>query len=171
MKGRLICFILLISIFLSACNSGYNAEICYFHYPNLQSGQDRYESVIGYETKNIPLEGRDYKEILNEYLRGPSGNNLLNPYPVGSVITAVDISNKRVTVSLNSKFSLLKESDFSLSCACLVKTVFSLIPSQTVVLKAQNTFSDGSIYKAYSSESFLTDDNAKELGITSISED
>jgi hypothetical protein len=40
-----------------------------------------------------------------------------------------------------------------------------------VVLKAQNTFSDGSIYKAYSSESFLTDDNAKELGITAISED
>jgi hypothetical protein len=40
-----------------------------------------------------------------------------------------------------------------------------------VILQAESTFSDSSIYKVYSNESFLTGDNAKELGISKNAED
>ncbi len=170
MKRSVICILLIMAMFLSACSNGHDPETCSLYYPYKQTG-GQYDRVIGSEMKKIPSEDRDYKKILNEYLQGPFGTDLLNPFPAGAAVTAVDINIKSVTISLNAKFGLLKDIDLSIACACLAKTVFSIMPAQTVVLKAQNTFSDGSIYKAYSIESFLTDDNAKELGMSANTEE
>ena len=171
MKQIIIILIFVIALLLPGCNNGANPEHCLFHFPNAQIGFIHSDQVIGYEVKSFPVTGRDYKAILNEYLAGPDEGHLLNPFPIGATVTAVEISSKNVTITLNSKFATLKDADLSIAFACLVKTTLSIIPTQTVVLKAQNTFSDGSAYKAFSAASFLTEDNAKEIGMHEITED
>lgn len=171
MKRKIVILLLIIALLLPGCNNGSNPEHCLFYYLNVQTEFSNYDQVIGYEVKSIPVGGRDYKAILNEYLSGPKENLLSNPFPVGSLVTDIEIGNKSATITLNDAFSKLKDYDLSLAFACLVKTTLSLIPTQTVVLKAQDTFSDGSAYKAFSAASFLTEDNAKEIGMHEITEE
>ena len=170
MIKSLLCLLLATALLLCGCSKNYDNTSCAFYYPYEQAHYSQQDGVIGSHTESV-ANGRDYKSILNRYLQGPTTNGFVNPFPAGSAVISVTLDGNNATITINSSLAALKEIELSIACACLVNTVFSLIPVQTVILQAESTFSDSSIYKVYSNESFLTGDNAKELGISKNTED
>ena len=170
MIKSLLCLLLATALLLCGCGKNYDNTSCAFYYPYEQEHYSQQDGVIGSHTESV-ANGRDYKSILNRYLQGPTPNGFINPFPAGSAVISVTLDGNNATITINSRLAALKEIELSIACACLVNTVFSLIPVQTVILQAESTFSDSSIYKVYSNESFLTGDNAKELGISKNTED
>lgn len=171
MIKSLLCLLLVTALLLCGCGMNYDNTSCAFYYPYESINYSQQDGVIGSHTELIPSGRRDYKSILNRYIQGPTTNGFINPFPAGSAVISVTLDGNNATITINSRLAALKEIELSIACACLVNTVFSLIPVQTVILQAESTFSDSSIYKVYSNESFLTGDNAKELGISKNTED
>ena len=171
MRKSLLCLLLTTALLLSSCGKNYDDTSCAFYYPYEQTHYSQQDGVIGSHTESIPNGRSDYKSTLNRYLQGITPNGFINPFPAGSAVINVTLDGNKAIITINSRLAALKDIELSIACACLVNTVFSLIPVQTVILQAESTFSDSSIYKVYSKESFLTGDNAKELGISKDTED
>ena len=166
MKKTLIVLVLILSVFLSSCSMNESGQDTYtFYYPRSNYIYNSNDGVISQEHRKLHGMADDVASILNEYLKGPSSADLSNPFPTGASVAIVSMDKKFLTASLSSVFSTLTELEMTLACTCIVKTIFALTDVDTVILRADGRFSDGSIYRAFSRKSFLTDDNAKELGI------
>lgn len=165
MTKRLFAVIMLMTILLSGCGANNNDPHSYtFYFPKEEIEFTADDGVVSAEARKLPSLSGDYKSILNEYLLGPASAGLKNPFPVGSTVLDVSIEGKRAYITLNNKFSILKDYTFTLACACLASTVFSIMDVDDVVIQAQGNFANGSISIAYSRSSFFNNDEAKSLG-------
>lgn len=168
MTKRLFAIIMLMTILLYGCRANNKDPNSYiFYFPKEEIEFTAEDGVVSAETRKLPNLGGDYKAILNEYLLGPATAGLKNPFPVASAVLDVSIEGKRAYITLNNRFSILKDYSFSLACACIAKTVFSMMDVDDVVIQAQGNFANGSISVAYSRSSFFNDDEAKALGMAS----
>ena len=165
---RKIVYILTISLLLSClmgCSQN-NSSIqvpSKFYYCKMSTEFHETDSVITSETREIAGLNNDLTALLNHYLSGPISDDLTTPFLNGSSVENATVERGKATINLCRKFSLLKDYDLSLACICIAKTVFSVTDAETVILKANSTFHDGSIYKAFSRNSFMDNDNASQL--------
>ena len=102
----------------------------------------------------------DLNGLLNEYLKGPIGDELYNPFPEGSHVTDVKREGNVLTLHLSQHFDRLTLEKLSMAIACLVQTVFDYTSIPVVLLIPNSAFIDGSTYKTFTADSFLyTDEN------------
>lgn len=101
--------------------------------------------VIASETREFSgWEGKN-RDFLNLYLSGTRVEDLVSPFPVGAWIIKMDQTDTDVTLLLNSNFSRLTPSEFTLSCACLSMTVMELTGIETVNIQLDGTKQDNNI--------------------------
>ena len=135
-----------------------------FYYCRIEAEFHHENGVISSEIRDISGLSDDLTELMNYYLKGPQSDSLASPFLNGSSIENATVANGKATINLGRQFSLLKDYDLSLACICIAKTIFSVTDAETVILKANSAFHDGSLYKAFSKTSFMDSDNANQFG-------
>ena len=116
--------------------------------------------VFGKEIREGASFLDDLNGLLNEYLKGPIGDELYNPFPEGSHVTDVKREGNVLTLPLSQHFDRLTLEKLSMAIACLVQTVFDHTSIPVVLLIPNSAFIDGSTYKTFTADSFLyTDEN------------
>lgn len=134
--------ILLLFLFLLGCSSQTIQEPVNFYYP----ATDYIHSVDG---NLFSCEQREAAEleneqaILNLYLTGPLDPRFENPFPAGSRITQLRVSDYTATIVISDEFAQLTGISLSLGCAAISMTCMELTGTETVLIRAQTQLLDG----------------------------
>ena len=133
-----------------------------FYYCSTEVPYDGKSSGITAEMRESEAYGDDMIPLLNEYLKGPAGENLQSPFPDHVRIASFNTSATTVTVVLSREFSQLSGLDLILACACLSRTVFDLMEQNRIQIAAYDSLLDGQTYITLDRNSiFLVDDPAE----------
>lgn len=115
-----------------------------FYYPRLEPTHGSADSLIA----PVPTEGSGYADdptgLLNLYLLGPSDESFVSPFPSGTVLLSLSVTEDTIHLQLNKSFAQLTGIDLTLACACLTLTVIELTDAEYVSITAENTTLDGS---------------------------
>ena len=84
-------------------------------------------------------ENTDADTMLRLYLLGPNSEHLVSPYPAGTTLLSVKKSDNSLLVYLSSDFTKLADLEYTLACACLAKTCFSLYDITEVTIRVEGT--------------------------------
>ena len=158
---RVVAFILSLALALCLCgctqtDSFHEPVVFYYCVNDIDYQND--PQIFGKEQH----EGADYTGnltgLLNEYLKGPKSDTLLNPFPAGSSVTSTKQEGNVLSIYLNEQFDRIPLEKLSIALACLVKTTLDYASAPVVLVFPHSTFIDGSTYRTYTEDSFLFSD-------------
>lgn len=86
----------------------------------------------------------DYTYILALYFQGPLDSELKSPFPRGTRLISIEVSDDAAQLDLSASFASLSGIDLSVSCACLALTVSSITGCDRVTIRAPGSLLDGS---------------------------
>jgi len=126
-------FILLltIAILLSLCACTAQEESLSFFYLRSEFLSGTAEGVIAAEPREVTGE-RGLNYTLRLYLEGPVSEQYLSPYPTGLRLLGTKQEQNVLQVYLSEEFSILKDIDLAIACACLANTCFDLTDTQQI---------------------------------------
>ena len=87
--------------------------------------------------------GSDLQPLLNDYLRGPVSENLVNPFPESTSVESLAQTGTEVCLVLSSRFARLTGIDLILASSCISYTVFELTGCQSVRISVDGLLLDG----------------------------
>ena len=99
------------------------------------------DSVISSEY--CEWENTDADTLLEQYFLGPHSEHLVTPFPSGTKLLSVKKSDDSLLVYVNNTFEKLTELEYTLACACLARTCFSLYNITEITIRVEG--SDNSI--------------------------
>ena len=105
-----------------------------FYYPrkNFAYGADR--GAIGSEDREVGHRAEDFPYLLALYLEGPMDPNLRHPFPGKTIsqVQTMEIQGDKVTITLSDLGVGMRDSEFSLACACLARTCLEITGAEQV---------------------------------------
>lgn len=133
---RVICLILLLSLFLSGCAlfAERIKEPVTFYYVRAEYPYSTTESIIGSEEREASGHRSDLSYLLALYLIGPSDEELVSPIPKGTRIYSVTLEKDTIYLNLSDTANTLTDSGFSIACACLSMTCLGLTNAEQVTI-------------------------------------
>ena len=154
-------FVILLSLCIAlsflACGTEHDEEINQYHFYYLRSAilygaEDGVISCEFHERDHIPAE-----TLLKQYFLGPISEHLVSPYPIGTTLESVRVSNDSLLIFLSHEFSHLSDMEHTLACACLAKTCFSLFDVSVITIRVAGT--DQSMTLSADSLTFIDSSN------------
>lgn len=124
---RLFVLFLLCVLTLTGC--GISQGGSRFYYPRTEYLFNDPEPVIAWESRDTAGHAQDLRYLLSQYLMGPLEQKLQSPLPRGTRMTALEITETGVTVTVSEEAESLSDAKFSLAAACLGLTVMDCLKS------------------------------------------
>jgi len=141
---KFFCIILILSVCLSACALGGNAqkEPVTFYYLRTYSGSDTYddfftEGIIGSESREASGHRHDLNYLLAMYLQGPLDPQLISPFPVGCKVTEIRQEDNQLTLRLSRMITVKNDMELTIACACLARTCLDLTDADAVHIESR----------------------------------
>lgn len=132
----------LLSFFFFGCTTQKLQEPVAFHYPSADYIHSLDGSLLDSELRET--EGMESTQsILDLYLSGPQSAHLANPFPAGCRLTAIELLEDAVILTISDELAQLTGISLSLACASLSVTCMELTGAQTVQIRAQTQLLDG----------------------------
>ncbi len=153
----LICILLVLFLFGCTNVDKFQTSVS-FYYCVKDIDHKNGSSVFYAETREGAAFEDDLIGLLNVYFAGPENDDLYNPFPTGSSITASKREGNVLTLHLSEEFDKLSLNKLTLAIACLAQTTFSYTSVPVLLLIPHGTFIDGSTYKTFTADSFLYSD-------------
>lgn len=155
----------LLSICLLAGSSGcalFGSDIkepAEFFYPRNTVVYGTADGVITSETREVSGHQNDLNYLLALYLQGPLDEGLRSPFPAGCTLVEVRVFNERMIVTLDARFTALKDMDLTVACACLAKTCLGLADVNEVQIISNSPDEEAEINITLSADRLLLEEN------------
>ena len=104
----------------------------YYEYRDVEQLKE-IDSVVGAEQRRV--EVLSLWDFLDEYLRGPSSDALISPFPAGTGVIDIHLSACRSVITLSGEFFTLVGIELSIAGCCMAKTVCEYTGRDSVILK------------------------------------
>lgn len=134
---RILSIILALLILFSFAGCTAENEILFF-YPRAEIQYGNAGGVIVSESREVSGENLSLEYLLKLYLEGPISQELQNPFPSGTALLSFVLENKQLTLTLSESFSKLENMDYTIACACLANTGFSLTDAESITILSGN---------------------------------
>lgn len=136
MKKR-IAWVLACLLLLSGCGRKGKPlfEPVYLYYPRVEFDYGSADSAITWEAMDGTGHMDDYLYLLSEYFAGPIDEGFTNPFPPGTELLSVELTEEGFFLELTEEALALPAHQFALGCSCLSMTCFELTgaPAVTVI--------------------------------------
>ena len=158
---RPICLLLVLTVLLSmsACRNNTSIQdpvmLYYLAKENVADSDGNvlaYEIISGVHSSHVSM-------LLPAYLQGPLDPALESPFPTGTHLLNLQISDDLLVVTLSQEFSVLTGISLSLACCALAKTVMEFSGVKTVQIQTLSGTLDGDDYIIIHEEDILFYDN------------
>lgn len=105
-----------------------------FYYARKDYAYAKDSGAFGSETREVGRRKTDLTYLLALYLDGPMDQNLKTPFPGNNIqeVQTLTIDQGTVTITLADMGVGMRDSEFTLSCACLSKTCLEISDAQKV---------------------------------------
>lgn len=125
---RVICLLLILTLFLSGCflmpdNSSASAT---FYYLRAELNYGQSDGVIAGEEADIGTHREDLSYVLALYLNGPVGDHLCSPFPKNVKLVSASVQQDALHVALEGAYDSMEALDITKMCACLGLTCFGI---------------------------------------------
>lgn len=137
MKQKLFTLILLLMIFLTACQP-VNLDSVTFYYFR-ESDQYQYfedNGVICTENRDLLGHRSDLQYMAGLYLAGPLEEGMASPFTKSTRLLSIQQVDSEILVELSEHTAVLTDSEFTLSSACLAMTCMDFTPCDAVTVTA-----------------------------------
>lgn len=108
----------------------------YYCYSEYQYDDD--SGVIAFE-HYIPAESATDLQILNDYFRGPSSSEHHTPFPSGTDVVSLEVTQNKAIITASADLSALDGIDLTVACACITLTVQQLTGRSTVEIRSSES--------------------------------
>ena len=144
MKRLIAVFLICACIFtIYGCSeSKPDVDTVNFYYRTEEITYNSTDGVICPEQRTVD-DITDTLSALNQYLRGPLSDTLINPFPDGTTITAIQSDNNTLYLTMSNSFSALSGLELTLACTALCKTAMELTGLVAVQLSCTDGLLDG----------------------------
>ena len=160
MKSTL-CLILALVLLLCLCGCGEAAvkDQATFYYQRIEFDFGNDHAVFVPEVHDVSGHEEDLRYLLSLYLRGPTDQELILPFPNGTILVELEKTETELTVLLSSGASMLAPLDAITACACLAKTCFSISDTEVVHINSLPTVSGQQVDMTFTRDSILLTGN------------
>ena len=135
MKRILFPIILILLIFLSACQTADPDEVTFYYCRDPQQYQYfQDDSVICAESRDIMEHRTDLQYMAGLYLAGPMEEGLIPPFNKSTRLLSIRQEDSSLLVELSEHAEILTDSEFSLSCACFAMTCMDFVQCDDVTI-------------------------------------
>ena len=137
MKRNLFAFILILLVFLSACQSTDPDGVTFYYCRDPQ--QHQYfdgTSVIRTETRDLLSHRSDLQYMAGLYLVGPMEEGLSAPFTKNTRLLSIQKNGSVILVELSDHTDTLTDAEFTLSCACFAMTCMDFIQCDEVTISS-----------------------------------
>ena len=137
MKQKLFAVILILMIFLTACQS-VNPDSVTFYYFREPEQYQYFEdnSVICTENRDLLGHRSDLQYMAGLYLAGPMDEGMASPFTKNTRLVSIQQVDSEILVELSEHAAALTDSEFALSSACLAMTCMDFIRCDAVTVTA-----------------------------------
>lgn len=134
-KVLILLLSLCIAFSFLACGKEHSEETSKHHFYYLRS-----DILYGAEDGVISCEYRerdntDGETLLKQYLLGPISEDLVSPYPAGTALDSIKLYDDSLLIFLSDEFAQLSDLEYTLACACLAKTCFSIFDVSIITIR------------------------------------
>lgn len=135
---KLICFLLafLMVLSITGCVKGPQDSEVPFYYRRAEFDYGVPDGIIAQELHDVSGHTDDLKYLLALYLQGPSDQELVLPFPEGTILVELSQEDQIVTVTLSSVSTRLDDMDLTIACVCLAETCFAISDAQQVHIQS-----------------------------------
>ena len=135
---RLICFLLagLLALSLTGCFLSPQDFEVPFYYRRAEFDYGTPDGIIAQELHEVSGHTNDLRYLLALYLQGPSDQDLVLPFPEGTILVDFLQEGQTVTVTLSSSPTHLDPIDLNIACICLAETCFALCDAQQIHIQS-----------------------------------
>ena len=135
MKRILFPIILILLIFLSACQTADPDEVTFYYCRDPQQYQYfQDDSVICAESRDIMGHRTDLQYMAGLYLAGPMEEGLIPPFNKSTRLLSIRQEDSSLLVELSDHAEILTDSEFSLSSACFAMTCMDFVQCDDVTI-------------------------------------
>ena len=113
----------------------------YYQRRELTYGTD--DGVISFEMFEANGHREDHRYLLEQYLNGPSSDELVQVIPRNTAVTGFRLEDGEAYLELSGNFAALEGIDLTIACACLTKTVSAMTGADTLHISAGGEPLDG----------------------------
>lgn len=148
-----VCLLLLSGCIAVQDNNSEKAALFYYK-PSLNQANQ----VVCKEYRDLKGGQSNLKVLLNAYFDGPVTENLQMLFPTGTKPVDIQQTKETVTLILSDHCANMSRLDLTIACSCLVKTLFPYTEASTIIIQAENGFSNVDGALTYREDTILTDD-------------
>ena len=131
---KLIAFLLagLLLLSMAGCAKDAGDSEVPFYYRRVEFDYGTPDGIISRELHKVAGQTNDLKYLLSLYLQGPSDQELVMPFPEGTILVELSQEAQTLTVTLSSVSTRLDDMDLTIACVCLAETCFAISDVQQV---------------------------------------
>ena len=146
---KFTAFCLLIALLLAGCSSKVTAP---FYYCRTDFQEEAIDSLLVSEKRDITGHKYQLDFLISLYLMGPSGKDLVSPFPAGVQLVETHVSNNYLTITL-TEMDDISDFQYSIACGCMALTCFEISTYDTVTILSgdRSITMDPSILTVYDS--------------------
>ena len=135
---KLISFLLagFLVLSLSGCVKGPKDSQVAFYYRRAEFDYGTPDGIMARELHDVSGHTDDLRYLLALYLQGPSDQELVLPFPDGTILVDMLQEESTVTVTLFSPSTQLSDIDLNIACVCLAETCFAISDAQQVHIQS-----------------------------------
>ena len=98
-----------------------------FYYPRVKINYGQEDSVISSELRDVQNRANDVNYVIRLYLNGPVSDELYSPFYSDTTLFGAERVDDTLYITLGGKeINQKSQLQFTIACACLAKTCFSL---------------------------------------------
>ena len=151
---RPVCLLLILALALSltGCGKGKQSSTAFYYTRDYEADYEKgtfyhgsSDSVIVCEYRDISSRSSDLRHILSLYLRGPSSDTLVSPFPAGTYLISAEVQDSTVKIVLSSSLERLSGIDLTVACACMTMTCLELTQAASVNIRSEQPTSQGGV--------------------------
>lgn len=152
-----ISLLLAVSFFLALCGCGSSDIVTpvNFYYCTDPVDYNTPEGVVSAEIRDADGYGKDFQALLNLYVKGPNSDGFRTPFPAGTNVVSIVITDLTAEICLNDVFASLSGHKLTIACVCMSKTVMDLTGCTSVRIQSESLQLDGNPYIEMTSQDFI----------------
>lgn len=157
---RCIALLVCLTLCFAACSNPqqeYKSPVN-FYYRSRNIEFDDPQGVITCEQRESYGHTEDYEYLIEVYLRGPTTEPCISPFPAGTTLEQLDYVKDKVLIILSSHFALLSGADLTVACVCLGKTLSEMTGMKAVQISVKDELLDGKEFIVIKDDTYLLED-------------
>lgn len=164
---KLTCFLLalLLALSMGGCSLKSQDSEVPFYYRRAEFDYGSPDGIMALELHDVSGHTDDLRYLLALYLQGPSDQELVLPFPEGTLLVDLLQEDRTVTVTLSSSPTHMEAIDLNIACVCLAETCFAICDAQQVHIQSLVSASGRSV------DTLITRDNILLPGYEILPED